>query len=52
MTFQFQDYWYMVRQKNKGYNLLIFLSEVSSLQMKASHYSRYFLEVSFSREQR
>ena len=40
MTFEFQDYWYIVRQKNKGYNSLIFLSEIQScLQVRASYYS-------------
>ena len=31
MTFEFQDYWYIVRQKNKGYNSLIFFIRNSVL---------------------
>ena len=34
----------------KGLQFVTFLSEVSSLQVKASHYSRHCLQVSFSRE--
>ena len=37
--------------KNCHHSYITFLSEVSSLQVKAYHYSRHCLQVSFSREQ-
>ena len=37
MTFWFQDYWYIVRQYNKGYSPLIFCQKFS-VYLRASHY--------------
>ena len=45
---EFQDKWYIVRQQNYGCNSLIFFfSEISSLQVTASHYSGVLFPTNF-----